>query len=212
MNDQEFVTGLRSRVEDAPIESRLEPHAVRVRARKVRRRLIGVVGSCVGVLAIGALAAPAALDALVPERETQVLPAGVPTDSTAQHTASSEAPGDTPDATPSRETNGVQACPGYTPTAPEDGAEVGGLEGWWNSTPVSVDGSDLPVEEWPQEILDHPATAQVDTRNGTVLESFDRRTCTSIDGFAPPADLPPNSIVVLDAVSGEVLAQQPIEP
>lgn len=215
MNDQEFVTRLRSRVDAAPIDSQLEPSTVRVRARKVqvRRRVLGVVGSCVGVLAVGALAAPAALDALGSERDTPLLPAGAPTVSSSQSTASSDAPDDTYEAPlPTRETNGVQSCPGYTPPVPEDGAGIGGLEGWWNSTPIDVDGSDLPVEEWPQEILDHPATAQVDTRTGAVLESFDRRTCTVVDGYAPPADLPQNAIVVLDAVSGEILAQQGIEP
>jgi hypothetical protein len=139
-----------------------------------------------------------------------------------------EAPGDdpalaaeTPAPTPV-ETNGVQVCwdvvmpdgPGITVRG-DDGApmELGGLEGWWTSIPADDAGGVLPVEEWPQQILDHPATAQVETTTSTVLETFDRRTCSGVDGYVPPdlSALPPSTVVVLDAETGEVLAEHPVE-
>lgn len=123
---------------------------------------------------------------------------------------------------PAAETNGVRPCtvfPGSTGTSlavlGDDGAptELGGLEGWWNSTPVNESGGWLAVEKWPQQILDHPATATVETTTGTVLETVDRRSCTGVEDYVPPdlSALAPSTVVVLDALTGEVLAEHPVE-
>lgn len=139
-----------------------------------------------------------------------------------------EAPGDDPALaaeTPAPvpvETNGVQQCGTFTGTAGtpvrvrgDDGepTELGGLEGWWNGTPASDAGGWLDVEKWPRQVLDHPATVTVETTTGTVLESFDRRTCTGVEGWTAPdlSALPPSTVVVLDAETGQVLAEHPVE-
>ncbi|MFF2267969.1 hypothetical protein ACFVTZ_06865 [Cellulosimicrobium cellulans] len=120
------------------------------------------------------------------------------------------------------ETNGVQQCGAFVGSSGtpiqvrgDDGApaELGGLEGWWNSTPASDAGGWLDVERWPRQVLDHPATVTVETTTGTVLESFDRRTCTGVEGWTAPdlSALPPSTVVVLDAETGEVLAEHPVE-
>lgn len=125
-------------------------------------------------------------------------------------------------APPVVETNGVQPCGTFAGSAGtpiqvrgDDGepTELGGLEGWWNSTPTSDAGGWLDVEEWPRQILDHPATVTVETTTGTVLESFDRRTCTGVEDWTAPdlSALPPSTVVVLDAETGEVLAEHPVE-
>lgn len=120
------------------------------------------------------------------------------------------------------ETNGVRHCsvfPGSAGTpltvVGDDGGptELGGLEGWWNGTPLSTSGGWLAVERWPQQVLDHPATATVETTTGTVLETFDRRSCTGVADYIPPdlSALAPSTVVVLDALTGEVLAEHPVE-
>lgn len=125
-------------------------------------------------------------------------------------------------AAPPVETNGVRACGGFAGSAGtpiqvrgDDGepTELGGLEGWWNGTPTSEAGGWLDVERWPRQVLEHPATVTVETTTGTVLESFDRRACTGVEGWTAPdlSALPPSTVVVLDAETGEVLAEQPVE-
>jgi hypothetical protein len=125
-------------------------------------------------------------------------------------------------APPVVETNGVQPCGTFAGSAGtpiqvrgDDGepAELGGLEGWWNGTPASDAGGWLDVEKWPRQVLDHPAMVTVETTTGTVLESFDRRTCTGVEGWTAPdlTALPPSTVVVLDAETGEVLAERPVE-
>ena len=123
---------------------------------------------------------------------------------------------------PAADTNGVQHCSGAvasggTPltVVGQDGepTQLGGLEGWWNGTPVSSAGGWLPVERWPQQVLDHPATATVETTTRTVIETFDRRTCTGVPDYVPP-DLSwfaSPTVVVLDAETGEVLAEQAVD-
>ncbi|KRC42863.1 hypothetical protein ASE27_00835 [Oerskovia sp. Root918] len=219
-DDDDFAAGLRARVEDAPLTSLATPGEVRARARRAQRvrRVVTVTGS-VGALAVGAALALPALGLDLPLRgPVGLAPAGL----VSQHTGSpAETASDVSspaDAAPARETNGVRTCFNYSPTerGSVEGADehgnpmtLGGLEGWWNSFPADLDGDVLPVEEWPQEILDHPVTAQVETRSGTVLETFDRRSCTSVPDYVPPPldTLPAESIVVLDVETGEILAE-----
>ncbi|MFF3066359.1 hypothetical protein ACFVQ3_17620 [Oerskovia sp. NPDC057915] len=181
------------------------------------RRVLGVAGA-LGALALAvALAVPALTDDLTstgpaePTPEAFAVPGAAPA-GTLPGTASS------PDAETPRETNGVQDCSEVTLTSGagirvSDGNGgtylLGGFEGWWNNFPADADGNVLPVEEWPQEVLDHPVTAQVETRDGTVLETFDRRSCGSVPGYVPPPldTLPADSIVVLDVETGEILTE-----
>ncbi|GED08257.1 hypothetical protein CCE02nite_02560 [Cellulosimicrobium cellulans] len=185
------------------------------RAPRTRAVLVG------GVLAVAVLGVgiAAALTGRAAGTEPSDAGGGAP---------AAEAPGDDPalagetSAPPPVETNGVQACSGFAGSAGtpihvrgDDGepAELGGLEGWWNSTPASDAGGWLDVEKWPRQVLDHPATVTVETTTGTVLESFDRRMCTGVEGWTAPdlSALPPSTVVVLDAETGEVLAEHPVE-
>ncbi|SDF28227.1 hypothetical protein SAMN04487781_0846 [Cellulosimicrobium cellulans] len=220
MNDDDLAVALRDRLRAAPFDPDLDPAEVLTRARRARtrRRLGAVAGSAVALVAVVAFVVPAALGTAGTEPSTRLdrlVPAG-PSDSPhTDPTTSAPEP-----STPARDTNGVRVCASYV--ARSDGStvtqyqpdgttfEIGGLEGWWNAIPAHTGGGYLPVEEWPQQILDHPATATVETVSGTVLESFDRRTCAPVEGYVPPPPetLPPDAIVVLDTRTGEVLAEQ----
>lgn len=221
MNDDDLAAALRDRLRAAPLDPDLDPAAVLTRARRARtRRQVGMVtGSAVALVAVATLVVPAALGASgtdPSDRPNPVMPAG-PSDPSPGPSASAPEP-----STPERDTNDVRVCGNYVAQSSgntvtqyqPDGTtyEIGGLEGWWNSIPADTDGSYLPVDEWPQQILDHPATATVETVSGTVLESFDRRTCRPVEGYTPPQveTLPADAIVVLDAQTGEVLAEQPL--
>ncbi|WP_069385923.1 hypothetical protein [Cellulosimicrobium cellulans] len=219
MNDDRLAAALRDRVRRAPIHSDLEPGAVLGRARRTqaRRRTLGAAGSLTAVAAVAVLAVPALSDVTGTDRSRDVAAtmAGRPA-STPEPGTTTTAPG------PARDVNGVRACSGFSNSSTGNSAtgfdengrpvEVSGLEGWWNGTPANADGGMLPVEEWPQQILDHPATVTLETVDGTVLESFDRRTCTGVTDYVPPPldQLPPDAIVVLDAQTGEVLAEHPL--
>lgn len=220
MNDDDLAAALRDRLRAAPFAPDLDPAEVLTRARRARtrRRLGAVAGSAVALIAVVAFVVPVALGTAGTEPSTRpdrLVPAG-PSDAppTAPTTSAPEP------STPERHTNGVRVCASYvaqpsgntvTQYQPDGTTfEIGGLEGWWNAIPADTDGGYLPVEEWPQQILDHPATATVETVSGTVLESFDRRTCGPVEGYVPPPPetLPADAIVVLDARTGEVLAEQ----
>ncbi len=220
MNDDDLAAALRDRLHAAPFDPDLDPAEVLTSARqaRTRRRLGAVAGSAVALIAVVAFVVPAALGTAGTEPSTRldgVVPAG-PSDAprTAPTTSAPEP------STPERDTNGVRVCGNYvaqpsgntvTQYQPDGTTyEIGGLEGWWNAIPADTDGGYLPVVEWPQQILDHPATATVETVSGTVLESFDRRTCGPVEGYVPPPPetLPADAIVVLDARTGEVLAEQ----
>ncbi|QUB99102.1 hypothetical protein [Cellulosimicrobium cellulans] len=220
MNDDDLAAALRDRLRAAPFDPDLDPAEVLTRARRVgtRRRLGAVAGSAVALIAVVVFVVPAALGTAGTEPSTRpdrLVPAGPSDAPPTDATTSAPEP-----STPERDTNGVRVCASYvaqpggnTATQYEpDGTtfEIGGLEGWWNAIPADTDGGYLPVEEWPQQVLDHPATATVETVSGTVLESFDRRTCGPVEGYVPPPPetLPADAIVVLDARTGEVLAEQ----
>ncbi|MCB7135829.1 hypothetical protein [Cellulosimicrobium marinum] len=221
MNDDDLAAALRGRLHAAPFDPELDPAEVLTRARRARtRRRVGLVtGSAVALAAVAALVLPIALGSSrtdPSDRPDLVVPAS-PRDlpSTDPRSGASE------QSTPERDTNGIRVCESYgtqrgsTATRHEpDGTtlEIGGLEGWWNSIPADGAGGYLPVEEWPQQVLDHPATVTVETVGGTVLESADRRTCGPVEGYVPPPTetLPADAIVILDAETGEVLAEQPL--
>jgi len=91
---------------------------------------------------------------------------------------------------------------------PGSGGTGPSYEGWWSSTPAAPDGSALTdPADWPPIMREHPQTALVDTRTRKVLESFDRYTCGPAADYVVPADLalPPDAVVVLDVVTGEIL-------
>jgi hypothetical protein len=89
-----------------------------------------------------------------------------------------------------------------------DGHEVGGFEGWWNSTPADADGGYADPSTWPKEILQHPATAQVVTDTGAVIEVCDRGTGLDAEGYTAPKGhqgWPKHRVVLLDARTGKLL-------
>lgn len=99
-------------------------------------------------------------------------------------------------------------CTDGTPVT-VDGEELGGFEGWWNSTPADADGGYADPSTWPKEILEHPATAQVVTDTGAVLEICDRGTGFDTAGYRAPKDhsgWPAHRVVLLDARTGKLLA------
>ncbi|MEV8178742.1 hypothetical protein AB0O99_11830 [Cellulosimicrobium funkei] len=220
MNDDDLAAALRDRLRAAPFDPHLDPAEVLTRARRTRtrRRLGAVAGSAVALVAVVAFVVPAALGTAGTEpstRQDRLVPAGPSDAPRTRPTTSAPEP-----SASERGTNGVRVCASYvaqpsgntvTQYQPDGTTyEIGGLEGWWNAIPADTDGGYLPVEEWPQQILDHPATATVETVSGTVLESFDRRTCGPVEGYVPPPPetLTADAIVVLDARTGEVLAEQ----
>ena len=91
------------------------------------------------------------------------------------------------------------------PAAPPSGPEY---EGWWSSSPADADGGILTdPADWPPIMREHPQTTIIDTRTGKVLETFDRYACGPIVGYLVPAELelPPDAVVVVDAITGEIL-------
>lgn len=82
-------------------------------------------------------------------------------------------------------------------------------EGWWSSTPAREDGSVLEdPSQWPAQIREHPRTPVVDLRDGTVISTWDRVTCSSIPGYTIPDSLVGDTVVVVDADTGEVVESE----
>ncbi|MFW2513354.1 hypothetical protein ACNI3K_06205 [Demequina sp. SO4-13] len=115
----------------------------------------------------------------------------------------------TPDAGVSQGTD-LAGCSDAVVVAGKPVGNLGGLEGWFNGTPVA------PCSEWDQQILDHPDTVLIYTGDNTMVEAYYR---TSIDALGPYSDLgpdfkvpdpdpdwPENVLVLIDARSGEVLS------
>jgi len=91
---------------------------------------------------------------------------------------------------------------------PGTGGTGPAYEGWWNYTPAREDGSiRTDPADWPPIMREHPQTAQVDTRTGKVIETYDRYACGPVAGYVIPdgIELPPDAVVILDAVTGEIL-------
>lgn len=82
-------------------------------------------------------------------------------------------------------------------------------EGWWNVTPATEGGDGIRTDpaDWPPIMREHPQTAQVDTRTGKVIETYDRYACGPVADYEVPTglELPPDAVVILDAVTGEIL-------
>ncbi|GEN79853.1 hypothetical protein [Actinotalea fermentans] len=118
-------------------------------------------------------------------------------------------PGSDVDACVAAVADPVSALPEMCAELPAGIAGTGpSYEGWWSSTPATEDGGvRTDPADWPPIMREHPRTVLVDTRNGKVLESFDRIACSSIPDYAVPAGLalPPDAVVVLDADTGEIL-------
>lgn len=128
------------------------------------------------------------------------------------------APADVPSASPSPTPAVVEESvkPGCAPATIVPGkaaGQIGGLEGWWNSTPAS-----LPCERWDESdtrILDHPDTVLINTVDNTMVEAAyrtDRAALgiyATLDGDfvvpAPDPGWPANSLILIDAATGEVL-------
>ena len=93
----------------------------------------------------------------------------------------------------------IGAFPGGTPA----------YEGWWNVTPATEGGDGVRTDpaDWPPIMREHPQSAQVDTRTGKVIETYDRYACGPVAGYVIPdgLELPPDAVVILDAVTGEIL-------
>jgi len=89
-----------------------------------------------------------------------------------------------------------------------DGDQVGGFEGWWNSTPADADGNYADPSTWEPQMVEHPATAEVATDTGVALEVCDRGTGFDTAGYRAPKDhhgWPRHSVVLLDARTGKLL-------
>ena len=86
-------------------------------------------------------------------------------------------------------------------------SQIGGYEGWWNSTPTSGDASGLPRE-----------TVTVDTNTGTVIDAFSRalheagkptRLSDVNYKIVPDTSWPKDTIVIIDTSTGKVIEQFP---
>lgn len=216
MNDDDLARDLRERIAAAPLASNANASVIiargRVRAR--RRRTTVAVGGALAITVTGALltAGP-----LVPSaRETAVLPvAGPPaaasTPSESPTPARTAEPAQVPavQAPPGVDIDRLQPCEFEAQSAAPPGSGAVALEGWWNSSPINADGTPLDPAQWDPRVLAHPRTAQVDTSTGVVLESNDRYTCGPVEGYVPPPldSLPADSLVILDADTGEILME-----
>ncbi|MFC8733217.1 hypothetical protein ACFT5B_12230 [Luteimicrobium sp. NPDC057192] len=168
-------------------------------------RALALGGACVvvGVLAVSgcaiksdaAVAAPPAASDAATQRATE--PAVDPTFAGLTGPAPTSSSGVSADA----------RCTDGTPVT-IDGDEVGGFEGWWNSTPADADGNYADPSTWEPWIAEHPATAEVATDTGLALEVCDRGTGFDTAGYRAPQDhhgWPPHSVVLLDARTGKLL-------
>ena len=157
-----------------------------------------VLGSVVGVFAVATVAFIAA---------QKLWLADVPP---VQHPSTSSSP------SPASSANsGVPAwCHDATVVPGKPAQNLGGLEGWWNGTP------DAPCDEWDQEIQDHPDVVQINTSDGTMMEADYRTDLSALGAYAtlsgdfkvpnPDPSWPEDSVVIIDARTGEVLLASPL--
>ncbi|WP_265522863.1 hypothetical protein [Oerskovia flava] len=227
-----FAALLRDRVDAAPTTSPLDPTAVVTRAhraQRTRRAVIGA-GAAGAVTAVGLLVMPTALSqapqpapfnsAILPDDDVSPLGRGL-----GDNAGGLEA--STPVASEPVDDGGIRypSCMmrGEDPWAEnaveitdDDGSTrlVGGYEGWWNSTPANEDSTEKRPEEFPAEVRKHPRTVQVYVRERLVIDQYDRIDCTYTPDYEPPAldHLPPETVVILDTDTGEVLEEIAIDP
>ncbi|MCB2413951.1 hypothetical protein LGT39_13955 [Demequina sp. TTPB684] len=87
--------------------------------------------------------------------------------------------------------------------------DLGGLMGWFNSSP------DAPCGEWPDQILDHPDTVLINTADNTMVEAYYRTNIDALGVYArlgedfavpdPDPSWPADSLILIDARTKEVL-------
>jgi len=111
----------------------------------------------------------------------------------------------TPPASASPTTNADPVPCAEFPVATGTGPDY---EGWWSSSPADAEANILEnPDDWPPMMRDHPQTALVSTNTHRVVSTWDRLACGPIPGYVSPegTDWPPDSVVVLDATTGEVV-------
>ena len=191
-DDDAFIARLRERALGDGPASGLAPGSVLAASRR-KRRVIRAAGAA-AVLAVGALAVVGVAD-LVGLRDGAVNPV-IPVTTADPVDSPTPSPSPTPEAT-------FAMCAEFPPQPPSGPS----YEGWWSSSPAAEGGILTDPADWPPIMREHPQTALVDTRTGKVLESFDRYACGPMAGYVVPAgiELPPDAVVVLDAMTGEIL-------
>jgi len=167
----------------------------RVSRHRIRRAVLGTVVS-------GFVLAGAAFFAIQQPWERDTAPVQQPT------------PAPTPTETIAAN-NGTPAwCHNAAIVPGKPAQNLGGLEGWWNSTP------DGPCDEWDQEIQDHPDVVQINTADGTMMEADYRTDISALGAYAelggdfkvpnPDPSWPKDSVVIIDARTSEVLVVSPL--
>lgn len=94
---------------------------------------------------------------------------------------------------------------------------IGGLEGWFNSTGTAP--CDLSTE-WDQLVMAHPDTILINTTDNTMMEAYYRTSIDALGAYAnlgpdfvvpnPDPTWPADSLVLIDAKTGEVIFADPI--
>ena len=186
--DESFISFLREQTLSALPAPGLDPGAV-LAASKRKRTVTLAARACAAVAVVGfGVVGMVALDS---PRDRSAPPVDqVPTPS--EHTPT---PSESPEPTMCAE------FPAMSSSGPS-------YEGWWSSSPARDDGSILTdPADWPPIMREHPQTAMIDTRTGKVLVTYDRYSCGPVADYVVPAglSLPPDAVVVVDAITGEIL-------
>ncbi|WP_062465214.1 hypothetical protein [Demequina soli] len=160
------------------------------RYRRGRASVVGAVAAVVGVLAVVGL--------------TQSRPDGV------APAVASPTPGASASPSPSASAaSDPAACAPATVIPGKAVGMWGGMESSWNSTPVA------PCDEWPAELLAHPNTVLINTRDDTMVEAYYRVDGPDMDAWRdlgpdflvpdPDAAWPADRWIVVDAATRELL-------
>lgn len=195
--------------------------ATAIRQARRRRAALSAVGTAAAVGAVGLLGVGVVqLQPLLspaggePGVSTTSSPAPHPHPSSLESTpAASDAASDGPSADPTASEqpwcNTAQGIPGIPVSD-----TFGGMEGWWNSSDLA------PCDEWELRVQEHPDTVLINTGNTTMIEAYWRTSRDVLDAYAalapnfvvvPPAEgWPADSIILVDAVTGEVLETWPL--
>lgn len=182
--DEAFVSFLREQTLSALPAPGLDPSNVLAASKRKRTVVLAARASvALVVVGLGVVGVAAALDG--------------PHDRSVAPVDQVPSPSESPDATPTM-------CAEF----PVLGSNGPSYEGWWSSSPAAEDGSLVTdPADWPPIMREHPQTAEIDTRTGKVLESFDRYSCGPVAGYVVPAglELPADAVTVVDAITGEIL-------